>query len=142
MAGKLPDPMRISKALWDEIRQYAGEPHGGEHEVFVGKWAHLSGVRVIVEEDPQKRNVHWVDGQLIVMAKSLHELNEEFGPEPVTPDEIFDAGMSGKIEGSFPPLQQTPARPKWEPSQNCYCGGPEETYPHKRGTGHYCRRSP
>lgn len=30
---------------------------------------------------------------------------------------------------------------RWDPSENCYCGGPEEIYPHRRGTGQYCRRS-
>lgn len=24
-------------------------------------------------------------------------------------------------------------------SENCYCGGPEDIYPHRRGTGYYCR---
>jgi hypothetical protein len=28
----------------------------------------------------------------------------------------------------------------WPPSENCYCGGPEEIYPHRYGTGFYCRR--
>lgn len=28
----------------------------------------------------------------------------------------------------------------WAPVDNCYCGGPEETfYPHRIGTGRYCR---
>lgn len=25
------------------------------------------------------------------------------------------------------------------PEGNCYCGGPEEIYPHRHGTGYYCR---
>lgn len=30
---------------------------------------------------------------------------------------------------------------RWPPEENCYCGGPEWTlYPHRRGTGLYCRR--
>lgn len=29
---------------------------------------------------------------------------------------------------------------KHDPSQNCYCGGPEEIYPHVYGTGYYCKR--
>lgn len=28
----------------------------------------------------------------------------------------------------------------WDPAENCYCGGPEEIYPHRRGSGYYCRR--
>lgn len=30
----------------------------------------------------------------------------------------------------------------WPPEENCYCGGPEEIYPHRIGTGHYCRLEP
>lgn len=32
-----------------------------------------------------------------------------------------------------------PDQPTHDPSTNCYCGGPEEIYPHQRGTGLYCR---
>lgn len=28
---------------------------------------------------------------------------------------------------------------QWPPEENCYCGGPEEIYPHRAGTGRYCR---
>ncbi|MCW2898801.1 MAG: hypothetical protein JWO67_1066 [Streptosporangiaceae bacterium] len=28
---------------------------------------------------------------------------------------------------------------RWPPEENCYCGGPEEIYPHRVGTGRYCR---
>lgn len=29
---------------------------------------------------------------------------------------------------------------RWDPAENCYCGGPEEIYPHRHGTGYYCKR--
>lgn len=29
----------------------------------------------------------------------------------------------------------------WPPKENCYCGGPEEIYPHRHGTGRHCRTS-
>ena len=28
---------------------------------------------------------------------------------------------------------------RWPPSENCYCGGPEEIYAHRYGTGRACR---
>jgi hypothetical protein len=31
-------------------------------------------------------------------------------------------------------------RPGPYPEGNCYCGGPEEIYPHRYGTGYYCKR--
>lgn len=38
----------------------------------------------------------------------------------------------GRIDGEH-------AGHSWLPGQNCYCGGPEEVYPHKKGTGLHCR---
>lgn len=29
--------------------------------------------------------------------------------------------------------------PEHNPAENCYCGGPEEIYPHQRGTRSGCR---
>lgn len=59
-------------------------------------------------------------------------------------EEILDAAVyvrqamwerDNPEQGTWSPT----VRSKWDPSQNCYCGGPEEIYPHKFGTGRHCR---
>jgi hypothetical protein len=34
---------------------------------------------------------------------------------------------------------ESAAKARHDPSTNCYCGGPEEIYPHRCGTGRYCK---
>lgn len=62
---------------------------------------------------------------------------------PIPAVELEPAWGSGPLVEHNP---ETPgagsAEPKWDPSENCYCGGPEEIYPHRRGTGRACRRRP
>lgn len=36
-------------------------------------------------------------------------------------------------------LDAAPYLTTWPPSENCYCGGPEEIYAHRRGTRRHCR---
>jgi hypothetical protein len=38
-------------------------------------------------------------------------------------------------------MTDQPAK-RWPPRENCYCGGPEEIYPHRKGTGKHCRITP
>lgn len=36
-------------------------------------------------------------------------------------------------------LDAEPYLTTWPPSENCYCGGPEEVFAHRRGTRRHCR---
>ena len=36
-------------------------------------------------------------------------------------------------------LGDAASTPDSRPEENCYCGGPEEIYPHRFGTGRYCK---
>ncbi|TDC30086.1 hypothetical protein E1211_24895 [Micromonospora sp. 15K316] len=71
-----------------------------------------------------------------VTALATHRKERLFGTyEPVTAKQWL-ARPEAAADPAPEPADGTPG---WDPSHNCYCGGPEEIYPHRRGTGRHCR---